>query len=87
MLFLDVNVIHHPHLLLIHSHHLSIIFHLIFLWYDDDFEIFLQLLEFYFLKFHEAYFEAVLFSNFYNPSMSLDVDDFDVLTMVDGCGN
>jgi len=53
----------------------------------DDFEFFLQLLEFDFLKFHEAYFEVALFSNFYNPSMSLDVEDFDVFTMVDGCGN
>jgi hypothetical protein len=45
------------------------------------------LLEFYFLKVHEAYFEVVLFSKFYNPSMPLDVEDFDVFTMVNGCGN
>jgi hypothetical protein len=45
------------------------------------------MLEFCFLKFHETYFEVAIFSKFYNPSMSLDVEDFDVLIMVDGCGN
>lgn len=62
--FLDVNIIHHPHLLLIHSHHLSIIFHLIFLWFMMILNFSYNCLNLIFLSFMKHILKLLYFRTF-----------------------